>query len=60
MKEPPRPPSPEPTFATFTRDLDKIAEQNDWREIKIRLVGAHPLWGNYLHVFFITLLEGHD
>ncbi|KAF8216371.1 putative methyltransferase-domain-containing protein [Mycena galopus ATCC 62051] len=44
--EEPRPPSPEPTVAVYERDAD-IASL-DWREIKIRLVGSHPLWGHHL------------
>ncbi|KAF7426391.1 nicotinamide n-methyltransferase [Pleurotus ostreatus] len=38
--EPPRPPTPEPTIAVYDR------EQGG--QIKIRLVGSHPLWGHYL------------
>jgi len=55
--EPPRPPSPEPTIAVYSRDLchhwgkDSLSEDlvaSDWDHINIRLVGAHPLWGHYL------------
>ncbi|KAJ7224367.1 putative methyltransferase-domain-containing protein [Mycena pura] len=41
-----RPPSPKSTIAVYERDND-IAE-DDWRAIKIRLVGSHPLWGHHL------------
>ncbi|KAH7908812.1 putative methyltransferase-domain-containing protein [Hygrophoropsis aurantiaca] len=48
--EPPRPPTPDPTFATYTRNTDAII--NDAAqlpsEVKITLVGSHPLWGHYL------------
>ncbi|KAJ7207289.1 nicotinamide N-methyltransferase [Mycena haematopus] len=44
--EEPRPDSPEPTIAVYERDAD-IASL-DWRDIKIRLVGSHPLWGHHL------------
>ncbi|KZV80429.1 hypothetical protein EXIGLDRAFT_630171, partial [Exidia glandulosa HHB12029] len=43
-----RPPSPEPTVATFTRDSSRISSDDDWRELSIRLVGSHPLWGHHL------------
>ncbi|RDX40800.1 hypothetical protein OH76DRAFT_1412676 [Lentinus brumalis] len=44
--EPPRPPSPEPTIATYARERD--ASSDYWKKINIRLVGSHPLWGHYL------------
>ncbi|KAJ6581385.1 putative methyltransferase-domain-containing protein [Mycena capillaripes] len=44
--EEPRPPTPEATVAVYDRD-DDIASP-DWRDIKIRLVGSHPLWGHHL------------
>ncbi|KAI0795665.1 putative methyltransferase-domain-containing protein [Abortiporus biennis] len=44
--EPPRPPSPEPTIATYLRE--KGAVDDKWSSIDIRLVGSHPLWGHYL------------
>ncbi len=50
MKEPPRPPSPEPTFATYVREGEDTQTQSDWTEVRIRLVGSHPLWGHYLCV----------
>ncbi|KAF9432657.1 nicotinamide n-methyltransferase [Entomortierella beljakovae] len=38
------PPPPEPTFEIFTRvNKDKVPN-----EIKLRLVGSHPLWGHHL------------
>ncbi|KAF8970836.1 putative methyltransferase-domain-containing protein, partial [Flammula alnicola] len=46
--EPPRPPTPEPTLSTYTRDDDKVSSSTDWRKIDIRLVGSHPLWAHYL------------
>ncbi|KAG6875581.1 hypothetical protein C0992_003234, partial [Termitomyces sp. T32_za158] len=45
---PPRPPTPEPTIAVYTRELGRGQWTEEWEEIKIRLVGTHPLWGNYL------------
>ncbi|KIJ67324.1 hypothetical protein HYDPIDRAFT_84429 [Hydnomerulius pinastri MD-312] len=39
--EPPRPPSPEPTLATFSRG-------RGFPDVNIRLVGSHPLWGHHL------------
>ncbi|PPQ74708.1 hypothetical protein CVT26_007559 [Gymnopilus dilepis] len=47
-KEPPRPPTPEPTVATYTRDAQNLPSDESWREIRIRLVGSHPLWAHYL------------
>ncbi|KAH0580223.1 Putative nicotinamide N-methyltransferase [Termitomyces sp. J132] len=46
--EPPRPPTPEPTIAVYTREPGHRKSIEEWEEIQIRLVGAHPLWGNYL------------
>ncbi|KAF8974101.1 nicotinamide n-methyltransferase [Entomortierella lignicola] len=38
------PPPPEPTYEVFTRaNKDKLPH-----EIKLRLVGSHPLWGHHL------------
>ncbi|KAJ7449599.1 putative methyltransferase-domain-containing protein [Mycena latifolia] len=44
--EEPRPPTPEPTVTVYEREDDLFL--NDWRDIKIRLVGSHPLWGHHL------------
>ena len=49
-KEPSRPPSPRPTIAKYIRDSNQIHSPDDWKEIEIRLVGTHPLWGHYLCV----------
>ncbi|KAJ3494154.1 hypothetical protein NLJ89_g10867 [Agrocybe chaxingu] len=46
--EPPRPPTPEPTIATYVRDEANIHSEEDWKELKIRLVGSHPLWAHHL------------
>ncbi|TFK23372.1 nicotinamide N-methyltransferase [Coprinopsis marcescibilis] len=46
--EPPRPPTPQPTTATFTRDERFLKGDSDWKNITIKLVGDHPLWGHYL------------
>ncbi|KAJ7115851.1 putative methyltransferase-domain-containing protein [Mycena epipterygia] len=43
--EEPRPPTPEATVAVYDRDEDLV---DGWRDIKIRLVGSHPLWGHHL------------
>ncbi|KAF5326418.1 hypothetical protein D9611_000484 [Ephemerocybe angulata] len=47
-KEPPRPPTPEPTISTYHRNSSFIKGPGDWRDIDIRLVGDHPLWGHHL------------
>ncbi|KAF8901363.1 hypothetical protein CPB84DRAFT_1815211 [Gymnopilus junonius] len=47
FEEPPRPPTPEPTIATYTREKE-LCSTDGWTEIKIRLVGSHPLWAHYL------------
>ncbi|OJT06456.1 Protein N-methyltransferase nnt1 [Trametes pubescens] len=44
--EPPRPPSPEPTITTYTRE--RKPDHSDWSSIDIRLVGSHPLWAHHL------------
>ncbi|KAJ7077859.1 nicotinamide N-methyltransferase [Mycena belliarum] len=46
FKEEPRPPTPEPTFEVYEREDGLVF--NDWHNIKIRLVGSHPLWGHHL------------
>ena len=48
-KEPLRPPTPEPTTAVYDR------EQGG--QIKIRLVGSHPLWGHYLYAHSNTTAD---
>ncbi|KAI0764772.1 putative methyltransferase-domain-containing protein [Fomes fomentarius] len=56
--EPPRPPSPEPTIATYTRE----GNSGEWTKIDIRLVGSHPLWGHYLwnaSLAFASYLDAH-
>ncbi|CAL1709263.1 unnamed protein product [Somion occarium] len=58
--EPPRPPTPEPTIATYTRTIHP--QGDDWSKINIRLVGSHPLWGHHLwnaSRAFATFLETH-
>ncbi|KAF8919489.1 putative methyltransferase-domain-containing protein [Mucidula mucida] len=45
FSEPPRPPSPEPTFSVYKRENPR---NNDWDKLKIRLVGSHPLWAHHL------------
>ncbi|KAJ2916887.1 hypothetical protein MD484_g3496, partial [Candolleomyces efflorescens] len=60
--EPPRPPSPSPTISTYSRNQKFIKGPEDWKEIKIRLVGDHPLWGQYLWNAarsFATYLDEH-
>ncbi|OSD07813.1 hypothetical protein PYCCODRAFT_1449006 [Trametes coccinea BRFM310] len=47
--EPPRPPTPEPTVTTYTRERKaSTSSTDDWSTIDIRLVGSHPLWGHHL------------
>ncbi|KAJ3561319.1 hypothetical protein NP233_g10266 [Leucocoprinus birnbaumii] len=46
--EPERPPTPEPTFSVYTRP-DPSAEP---RDIRIRLVGSHPLWAHHFHLLW--------
>lgn len=38
------PPPPEPTFEIFTR----TAKDKQPQEMKLRLVGSHPLWAHHL------------
>ncbi|KAF8936153.1 hypothetical protein EDD21DRAFT_376736 [Dissophora ornata] len=38
------PPPPEPTYEVFTR----ASKDKQPQEIKLRLVGSHPLWGHHL------------
>ncbi|KAJ3479032.1 hypothetical protein NLI96_g9346 [Meripilus lineatus] len=47
--EPPRPASPEPTYATYHRDTSRIGlSETNWKAIDIQLVGSHPLWAHHL------------
>ncbi|KAG9300701.1 hypothetical protein G9A89_023499 [Geosiphon pyriformis] len=50
FQEPPdfRPSTPPPTFVTFTRSKECVQNESPIREIQLRLVGSHPLWGHYL------------
>ncbi|KAJ3546338.1 hypothetical protein NM688_g5526 [Phlebia brevispora] len=63
--EPPRPPSPEATIATYCRVPPPWALSTDydvWSEIEVRLVGSHPLWGHYLwnaSRAFASYLDAH-
>ncbi|KAK0448346.1 nicotinamide N-methyltransferase [Desarmillaria tabescens] len=45
--EPPRPPTPDPTFSIYKREK-ATGSVEDWSELIIRLVGTHPLWGHHL------------
>ncbi|KAG8885326.1 nicotinamide n-methyltransferase, partial [Tulasnella sp. 331] len=45
--EPARPPSPNPSFSTYTRLKPGSGGRNP-EEILIRLVGSHALWGHHL------------
>lgn len=49
FKEPPRPPTPPPTFATYTRSTHRSVESQIIPDLNIRLVGSHPLWAHYLY-----------
>ncbi|OCH84344.1 hypothetical protein OBBRIDRAFT_821920 [Obba rivulosa] len=67
--EPPRPPSPEPSVVTYTRERTDAepsthasGDAATWETIDIRLVGSHPLWGHYLWNAaraFATYLDHH-
>ncbi|KLO18922.1 nicotinamide N-methyltransferase [Schizopora paradoxa] len=47
--EPPRPPSPEPTIVTYTREKESTSSTaHDWSKLDLQLVGFHPLWGQHL------------
>ncbi|KIO33349.1 hypothetical protein M407DRAFT_241132 [Tulasnella calospora MUT 4182] len=48
IPEPPRPPTPPPTFVSYTRDLSLEQRRTGWTDLTIELVGSHPLWGHYL------------
>ncbi|KAF9431165.1 nicotinamide n-methyltransferase [Podila epigama] len=52
------PPPPEPTFEVFTRDN----KEKTPHEIRLRLVGSHPLWGHHLWnaaKMFANWLDSH-
>ncbi|KAF5313942.1 hypothetical protein D9619_013108 [Psilocybe cf. subviscida] len=46
--ETPRPPTPQPTISTYTREGTNGIGKDSWKQIDIRLVGSHPLWAHYL------------
>ncbi|PPR04579.1 hypothetical protein CVT24_012032 [Panaeolus cyanescens] len=65
--EPPRPPTPPPTISTYHRDSKHLAvdpkdvhSSADWKEVNIRLVGSHPLWGHHLWNAAIALADYLD
>ncbi|KZT20524.1 hypothetical protein NEOLEDRAFT_1122557 [Neolentinus lepideus HHB14362 ss-1] len=43
-----RSPTPPATSSIYTREKPLCARDDTWREVRIRLVGSHPLWGHYL------------
>jgi len=64
--EPPRPPTPEPSTAIYSRTNFSMSvddgEDNAWKQIEIRLVGSHPLWAHHLWNAaraFATYLDCH-
>lgn len=48
IKEPPRPPTPEPKMVTYRRESS--TGRTEWSKIDLSLVGSHPLWAHYLCV----------
>ncbi|EJD04967.1 uncharacterized protein FOMMEDRAFT_18656 [Fomitiporia mediterranea MF3/22] len=49
--EPDRPPTPETTVCTYVRAVERLKEEKEgegWKEVEVRLVGTHTLWGHYL------------
>ncbi|KAH6908819.1 nicotinamide N-methyltransferase [Coprinopsis sp. MPI-PUGE-AT-0042] len=61
--EPPRPPTPPPTTSTYRRKEWLVTDKSTWKELRIRLVGDHPLWGHYLWNAarsFATYLDEHS
>lgn len=75
IKEPPRPPSPEPTFVTYVRERSDVSSseqkriigdglEEHWEKIELKLVGSHSLWGHYLYAMIIkftcTALSTHS
>lgn len=42
------PPAPKDKTEVFERNPDNIIDRDQPRQLKVRLVGTHPLWGHYL------------
>ncbi|KAF4622259.1 hypothetical protein D9613_009013 [Agrocybe pediades] len=57
-----RPPTPELTISTYTRDADRISSESDLKAINICLVGSHSLWAHYpwkAALAFASFLDSH-
>ncbi|CAE6537457.1 unnamed protein product, partial [Rhizoctonia solani] len=62
-KEPPRPPTPPPTFTTYRRQaacLNPQPNASEWSSLDLQLVGHHVLWAQHLWNAAIVLADFLD
>ncbi|KAB5589454.1 nicotinamide N-methyltransferase [Ceratobasidium theobromae] len=63
FEEPPRPPTPPPTFTTYHRNTKSPgagANSSKWSSINVQLVGHHVLWAQHLWNAAIVLADFLD
>ncbi|CUA75656.1 hypothetical protein RSOLAG22IIIB_11909 [Rhizoctonia solani] len=64
FEEPPRPPTPPPTFTTYHRQAVHLEYQSgttpEWSSIDLKLVGHHVLWAQHLWNAAIVLANFLD
>ncbi|KAL5638701.1 hypothetical protein ACGC1H_003158 [Rhizoctonia solani] len=63
FEEPPRPPTPPPTFTTYHRQAARLKPQSnasEWSSIELQLVGHHVLWAQHLWNAAIVLANFLD
>ncbi|KAG8698874.1 nicotinamide n-methyltransferase [Ceratobasidium sp. 394] len=59
FEEPPRPPTPPPTFTTYHRK-PRSSSQHEWASVDLQLVGHHVLWAQHLWNAAIVLADFLD
>ncbi|KAG8740242.1 nicotinamide n-methyltransferase [Ceratobasidium sp. 414] len=62
FEEPPRPPTPPPTFATYHRKPQGSSQPptSEWTSVDLQLVGHHVLWAQHLWNAAIVLADFLD
>ncbi|CAE6511628.1 unnamed protein product [Rhizoctonia solani] len=63
FEEPPRPPTPPPTFTTYNRQAARLKSRSnvpEWSSIELQLVGHHVLWAQHLWNAAIVLANFLD
>ncbi|KAJ1304094.1 hypothetical protein OPQ81_008498 [Rhizoctonia solani] len=63
FEEPPRPPTPPPTFTTYHRQATRLnshSTASEWSKVDLQLVGHHVLWAQHLWNAAIVLADFLD